>query len=58
MTTMISNQTNQIAALSDAELDNVAGGFNFLNFLLHRHVSPPAGMPRAAIFAPATPLHP
>jgi hypothetical protein len=37
MTTMISNQTNQIEALSDAELDNVAGGSIGLSLLAIRN---------------------
>jgi hypothetical protein len=34
MTTMISNQVNQVEALSDAKLDDVAGGFSLGSLVL------------------------
>jgi hypothetical protein len=46
-TTMTDIQTNRFEALSDAEIDNVAGGFSFANFMLG-HGDPRLGQFRAA----------
>lgn len=49
---MTNIQTNQIETLSDAELDDVAGGFNFTNFMLG-HGDPRIGQFRGAAITAA-----